>query len=228
MPQKREAIVERVIERVVDGVLEPGEALPREADLAREFGVSRGVAREAIRALQERGLVTVRHGLGQTVNDPQDWRVLHPDVLRALLTSDDAPALLADLLECRLIAEVEAAGLAAERATDSDVAALADRFAALSVTTAGSRPSDRGAAAAAEREFHMQILWVARNRPLAQMLEPVHDAFAQARDALPTRKAAREERRRIVDAIGARDAGSARGAMRVHLEGVARSLRRRR
>jgi DNA-binding FadR family transcriptional regulator len=228
MPQKREAIVERFIERVVDGVLSPGEALPREQDIAREFEVSRGVAREAIRALQERGLVTVTHGLGQRVNDSRDWRVLHPDVLRALLTSGDAPALLAELLQCRLIVEVEAAALAAERATDGDLVALADAFGALPVTTTGSRPSDRSAAAAAEREFHMQILWAAGNRPLAQMLEPVHDAFAQARDALPSRRAAREERRRIVDAISGGDAARARDAMRAHLEGVARSLRRRR
>jgi DNA-binding FadR family transcriptional regulator len=228
MAQKREAIVDRFIEDIVDGVLRPGDALPREEDLARDFDVSRGVAREAIRALQERGLVTVRHGLGQRVNGPRDWRVLHPDVLSALLTSEDAPALLAELMECRLIAETEAAALAAERATAEDVAALSDRYDELPVTATRSRASDRRVAAAAERGFHMQILWTARNRPLAQMLEPIHDAFAQAADVLPARRAAREERRRILDAIGAGDEGGARDAMREHLEGVARSLRRRR
>jgi len=227
MAQKREAIVERFIERVVDGALRPGDALPREEDVATEFGVSRGVAREAIRALQERGVVTVKHGSGQRVNDPRSWRVLHPDVLRALVTSDDGRELLSELTECRLIVEVEAAGLAAERATDEDLAALAERFAALP-SASGGRASDRGAAAAAERGFHMQVLWTARNRPLAQMLEPIHDAFAQEADAVPSRRAARAERRRILDAITARDPDGARDAMREHLEGVARSVRRRR
>src|ERR687894_820525 len=111
MAQKREALVERFIERVVDGALRPGDRLPREEDVAEEFRVSRGVAREAIRALQERGVVTVRHGSGQRVNDTRSWRVLHPDVLRALLTSADGRGLLEELTECRMIVEVEAAAL---------------------------------------------------------------------------------------------------------------------
>src|ERR671931_1779369 len=126
MARSYETIVERYVGRIVDGELQPGERLPREEDLAAEFAMSRGVAREAIRALEERGLVRVTHGRGQSVADVQDWKVLDPDVLAALLTSSDARRLIAELIECRLICEVDAAALAAERATAADRAALAE------------------------------------------------------------------------------------------------------
>src|SRR5437867_6597662 len=117
---------------VVDIVSEeraPGERLPPEADLALEFGVSRGVAREAIRGLEERGLVRVKHGRGSTVTPRQSWNVLDPDVLAALLQSEDRSDLVSELLETRKLIEVECAGLAAERATEEDLAMIAGALA---------------------------------------------------------------------------------------------------
>jgi DNA-binding FadR family transcriptional regulator len=52
--------------------------LPREVDLAAEFEVSRGVARETIRAMEERGLVSVKHGKGATI-EADDWDVFDPE-----------------------------------------------------------------------------------------------------------------------------------------------------
>ncbi len=49
---------------IVSGAFPGGSALPREADLAARFGVSRGVARESVRGLEERGLVTVEEVRG--------------------------------------------------------------------------------------------------------------------------------------------------------------------
>ena len=77
-----------LIADIVRGGLAPGAQLPRETDLAAQFGVSRGVARECVRGLEERGLVSVRHGRGATVNADERWDVFNPDVLAALLDSD--------------------------------------------------------------------------------------------------------------------------------------------
>jgi GntR family transcriptional repressor for pyruvate dehydrogenase complex len=195
MARSYETIVERYVGRIVDGELQPGERLPREEDLAAEFAMSRGVAREAIRALEERGLVRVTHGRGQSVADVQDWKVLDP------------------------------AGLAAERATAADRAALAERFDALSARR-GTRPRDRADALAAERAFHEAIVAAAGNRPLAQILRPVLAALEQAGDRLPARRAALEERRQILEAILAKDAEAARAAMETHLRGLARAVSR--
>ena len=66
-PSDRE-MMRLLIADIVSGARPAGEMLPREVDLAAEFGVSRGVARECIRAMEERGLISVRHGAGATVS----------------------------------------------------------------------------------------------------------------------------------------------------------------
>jgi DNA-binding transcriptional MocR family regulator len=87
-----------LIADIVTGQREVGDKLPREADLAVQFGVSRGVARECLRAMEERGLVAVRHGKGATVNDSEHWNLFDPDVLAAMLDSELGPAVLAQHL----------------------------------------------------------------------------------------------------------------------------------
>jgi DNA-binding FadR family transcriptional regulator len=228
MPRNYQAIVERYAERIVDGELAPGDRLPREEDLALEFKMSRGVAREAIRALQERGLVRVTHGRGQFVSDREQWRVLDTDVLAALLTGAAARDLLDELIECRLLCEVDAAALAAKRASAEDRERLADRFAALVRRGRSDRPAVAAAASAAEREFSEAILTAAHNQPLAQMLRPVLEALEQAGDIVPPRAAAHAERRKIFNAIVEGDEVAASAAMATHLHAVQRSLKRAR
>ncbi|MER6911997.1 GntR family transcriptional regulator [Streptomyces sp. NPDC000594] len=70
-PQRRPvvALYERIADAVHDGTYPPGSTLPSEPRLAAELGVSRPALREALLLLQEDGLVTVRRGVGRTVND---------------------------------------------------------------------------------------------------------------------------------------------------------------
>src|SRR3954447_7118857 len=116
------------IAEIASGALRPGERLPREADIASQFGVSRGVARECIRGLEERGLVVVKHGRGATVQPEERWNVLDPDVLGALLDSGHGASILGEYLESRRILEIAAAGLAAQRAQPVHLTALSDAF----------------------------------------------------------------------------------------------------
>ena len=88
MARKHRDVMRILIADVVSGARAAGEMLPREVDLAEEFDVSRGVARETIRAMEERGLISVKHGKGATVNEPDGWDVFDPDVLAAMLSSD--------------------------------------------------------------------------------------------------------------------------------------------
>ena len=101
--------------------------LPTETEIAKRFGVSRGVARESLRSLEERGLVTVRHGIGATVRPSSDWDMFSVDVIEAVLEHQGGAKLLGDYLECRRLLEIEAAGLAARRATGDDLMALVRR-----------------------------------------------------------------------------------------------------
>lgn len=116
MARKHRDVLRILTSEVVAGTRGAGEMLPREVDLAEAFDVSRGVARETIRAMEERGLVSVKHGRGATVNGPQSWDVFDPDVLAATLDSAGGTDVLTEYLECRRLLEVEAAGMAAERA----------------------------------------------------------------------------------------------------------------
>src|ERR687895_2347585 len=118
-----------LIGEITSGGLAEGDRLPREQDLAAQFGVSRGVARECVRSLEERGLITVKHGRGATVAPSSQWDVFDPDVLAALLAGARGREVLLEYIECRRILEVEAAALAAERAGETEVRELAGAFA---------------------------------------------------------------------------------------------------
>lgn len=70
--QRRRPVVvlyERIADAIHDGVYPPGSTLPSEPRLAAELGVSRPALREALLLLQEDGLLSVRRGVGRTVND---------------------------------------------------------------------------------------------------------------------------------------------------------------
>src|SRR5262245_59881309 len=135
MTRKHRDIMRLLTADIVSGVRAPGEMLPREVDLAAEFGVSRGVARETIRALEERGLITVKHGKGATVNEEGHWDVFHTDVLAATLDTDLSATVLGEYIECRRIVEVEAAGIAAERASAADIELLVDALGRMEEST---------------------------------------------------------------------------------------------
>ncbi|MFC8506588.1 GntR family transcriptional regulator [Streptomyces sp. NPDC057411] len=62
------ALYERIADAIHEGTYPPGSTLPSEPKLATELGVSRPALREALLLLQEDGLLTVRRGVGRTVN----------------------------------------------------------------------------------------------------------------------------------------------------------------
>jgi DNA-binding FadR family transcriptional regulator len=212
-----------LIADIVSGRLADGDPLPRETSLATRFGVSRGVARECIRGLEERGLVRVKHGRGATVNESGRWRVFDPEVLSGMLASAHGAAVLGEYLECRRILEIEAVGLAAERATERDLAALSDAFARMTTSAelARANPAAEELFHEADIAFHRTLIAATGNRALGSLAEPIHRALTAARRPLarPDRRMDRglPEHRRILTAIAGRDPEEARAAMRDHL-----------
>jgi GntR family transcriptional repressor for pyruvate dehydrogenase complex len=230
MSRLHRTLLEALVADIVRGTLAEGARLPTEAGLAQRFGVSRGVAREGLRSLEERGLVTVKHGSGASVRPATEWDMFNPDVIAAVLSSDRGPQLLGDYLECRRLLEIEAAGLAAERATRAHLVALTDALDAMTAaavqTPAGPSAEDRFHAA--DVAFHRAVIHATGNRALGSMTEPVHRALAAARRPLarPDLRLERSlpEHRRILGAIADGDAGAAREPMRAHLLTVERYL----
>jgi GntR family transcriptional repressor for pyruvate dehydrogenase complex len=220
----REAMLEFVAE-IVSGELAPGDALPREVAVAERFGISRGIARECLRALEERGLATVRHGSATTVNPRERWDLFDPDVIAASLAGPGAVALLAEYLECRRIVEIESAGLAAERSTPDAVAALEARFAAMERAVAIRNARTQEAAFhEADVAFHTALVEATGNLALLALVRRVDGALLAARYPLARpayrRTRALPEHEAILTAVRNRDADGARAAMRAHLDTV--------
>ena len=208
---------------ITGGGVAEGEKLPPLTELAGQFGVSTGVIRECQRALAEGGLVAVRHGRRAVVRPEQDWDVFDPDVLAALVSGERASHVLGEYLESRRLLEVEAAGLAAERATPDAVARLAVAFDAMrgAAERARANPAAEPLYQQADIDFHRAIIRAARNRPLARMAEPIHRALSATFGALARPQTRFErglpEHARILAAIEGGDAAGARLAMREHL-----------
>jgi DNA-binding FadR family transcriptional regulator len=116
----RSEVAAQLEAEVVSGGLEPGTKLPSERELALRMGVSRPLVREALRTLAERGLVEISPGRGAFVSAGSAAaaaRPLNSHYLRQKITPNH-------LIEVRTIIEPAAARLAAERATDAEIAAL--------------------------------------------------------------------------------------------------------
>lgn len=224
-------VMAQLTEAIVSGSLAPGALLPREVDLANEYSVSRGTARETIRAMEERGLVQVRHGVGAIVNESDGWDLLAPEVLRALLLTAEGPQVLGQYIDTRRLIEVEAVSIAAEVATEEDIANMR---AQLSVMEEMAALSAQGNPAAeikfheADLAFHQTIFAAARNQVLAGLVRRIHEALYVARLAL-ARPQFRVERAlpehvAIFEGIAAHDPEHARRAMTAHLDTVATYL----
>jgi DNA-binding FadR family transcriptional regulator len=218
-----------LITDIVSGTRPAGELLPREVDLAAEFDVSRGVARETIRAMEERGLISVKHGIGATVTAPEHWDVFDADVLAALLDSERSSEVLANYLECRRVLEVEAAGLAADRASRVDIAKLAAAFAKMEDIT--KRPRTHIVEQLfheADVAFHEALVNATGNRALAGLIERLHPVLVLARFPLARphywQERALPEHQRILDAVADSNPVEAREAMADHLATIAAYL----
>jgi GntR family transcriptional repressor for pyruvate dehydrogenase complex len=99
------------------GTFKSGDTLPTEVELAEQFGVSRTVIREALARLKHDGLLESRQRVGATVAAPYQKKAFRMGKL-----DPQDPEMLAQLYEVRAILEAGAAGLAALRSTEDDLA----------------------------------------------------------------------------------------------------------
>ncbi len=217
--------MKQFIAEIAGGQRRAGDQLPREVDLAERFKISRGIARECIRGLEERGLVTVKHGRGATISEPERWNVFDREVFEALIASESQPQLIAQVLESWRIFALEAACLAAERAAPEQLRALV--LACEQMRVALQRvPADEqvlAAVADAELRFHRGLFAATGNIVLAHLSEPIDQAALELLrvDVSPAGLSARlEEHERVVETIRERAPERAREAMRLRLTGI--------
>lgn len=221
-----------MLDDIVDGAYPVGERLPSESELARRLSVSRGVVREVLRSLEDRAVLSIRHGRGSWVRPNGDWNVLDADVLAALMPTPASVELLTQYLECRRILETEAAALAAERASSKNLSDMADALARMTDLAVASQtdPDANRRFHAADIAFHGAIFEASGNRVLPRVVEPIQHAMETLRPQLALHPEHRlrktlPEHKAILAAIADHNADEARAAMEAHLETVAGYLR---
>ena len=209
-------VMRRILEGVVTGAYPPGEALPSEVELAGAYGVSRGVTRESIRALEERGVLAVTHGRGQVVQPEDRWSMADADVLLALARLGVHTSLLPEAVDARVAFEAPAA----RRAASSTAAAAALRASLADLEQVRGfrvRPrSDDDPPVAAEVALHRQLMAWSGNRVAIAMVDSLHHPIAAFRhETLPEQdEPVLRAHRRLLKAIEAGDGDGAERAVR--------------
>jgi GntR family hexuronate regulon transcriptional repressor len=204
-------------EGIASGRYPHSQRLPSERDLAEAFGVSRPTIREAMLALEIRGLVEARHGSGVYVTDNPPEQLGAPEL--------DIGAF--ELTEARALFEGEAAALAATIITDGELDRLEEILADMVEENAGDAKGEQ-----ADRRFHVAIAEATRNAAIVSVIENLWDARHRSplcRHMLDKARAVGvkpriDEHRRLLDALRTRDPQQARKAMREHLEHVIEGL----
>jgi GntR family transcriptional repressor for pyruvate dehydrogenase complex len=211
-----EQIVEQIEQRVLDGVLIPGDKLPSERELCEQFGVSRTVVREAVRALREKGLVDIQPGRGTFITNGTSEAMRNTLGLVFKVGQDSAQT---DLIQVRAILEPEFAALAAENATQWDIVELQVAIAAMDKVL-----DDVDKFIEADQTFHLVLANATHNSLIPLLIDPIVDLLWEQRKRifLNTGGARRGQyhHKRILEAVIQGDKEAAREAMRSHMEQI--------
>lgn len=209
-------VAKALMAEIAAGVFPVGSRLPAERDLAIQYKVSRPTVREAIIALEVRGLVEVRVGSGAYVTEASDEQRKQ---------SFDVSAI--ELTEARLLIEAETAALAATLVDDEELAELEQivrQIEAENLAPGGTEEADAA--------FHHALAAITRNHALIDAVDRLWELRRTSPEAALLHEKARtanvkpvvDEHSRIVDALRDRDPAAARNAMRDHLGQVLESL----
>ncbi|MBI1879147.1 MAG: FadR family transcriptional regulator [Chloroflexi bacterium] len=124
-------VTDQIENLIIANHLQPGDQLPPERELARQFGVSRTVVREAIRGLVAKSLLEVRSGGGTVVRRPTAEVVAQS--MSLFLRGAQPTVNYEKIHEVRRLLEIEIAGLAAERHTEADLVRIEENLARIDI-----------------------------------------------------------------------------------------------
>jgi GntR family transcriptional repressor for pyruvate dehydrogenase complex len=213
-PRLSDKVAEMMLETILSNRLQVGDRLPSERELGEQFGVSRTVVREAVRALAAKGVIEVRSGSGLRVAAVDASAV--SESMRLYVRGGGLD--FEKVHEVRRLLEVHTAGLAAERAEETDVASLRE------VHERMTRDADDvDAASLDDLEFHRRIALATHNELYLVLMDSIGRALIDIRRAnlgSGSAPATLAQHAEILESIAAHDAARARTAMAAHLEAV--------
>ncbi len=197
------------------GELMPGDRLLSERELSSRLGVSRASLREALRALELFGLISVIPGQGSFITPP-NFKSLS-SVFELMLTLK--PSISENVLEVRVLLEVEAVRLATKRATPEELALIKGVLERMPPSLDGE---DFGAQS--DFEFHKAILTATHNDILIFISDTIEGLLRKSHyerrislfNIIDEREKLVQCHREIYEAMDARDADAAANSMRDH------------
>ncbi len=209
-------VTEAILQTIVSNRLKPGDALPPERELGKQFGVSRTVIREAIRALHAKGLLEVRSGSGVRIVavDAKTVRESMRHFVKGSMLE------YAKVDEVRRVLEVAAAGIAAKRATPEDIEHIDATLARMSESV-----DDLKTSIEVDLAFHRAIAAATHN----ELFNVLHDSIGEMLVEVRRRNLSLgpDERRLVIDMhrairdrVAEHDPAAAQQAMRDHLDHV--------
>ncbi len=220
----RESVVTSVARRLLDqftsGRIAPGTRLPSERQLSTSLQVGRSAVREALAALDILGIVDIRPGSGTYLRGSNS-DLLPRTINWGLMLGQPRTH---DLVEVRQQLEVFSAQLAAERATDDDVAVIGRRIEEMRAAV-----KDVSEFVDADVAFHLEVARAAKNSVLSDILHSVrelrHGGVARTSQDGPAAEASLPEHLAVYRAIADRDPEAAQQAMRAHMTTASDRLR---
>jgi len=221
-----DSVIHQIEEMIVSGILREGAKLPSERTLSERLNVSRPKLREALKRLENDGLLVVKQGERSEIA-PLTGSAMTP-AFQELYTRH--PSALFDFLEYRREQEAFAARLAAERATDADKEILTDILAEMERSRA---EKDFEAEHLADVQFHSAIVAASNNSTLIHMMASIYDltkrgVFSNRRFLRTIDGAGRKihaQHCKIANCIFEGDAEGAATAARFHLDFIELSFR---
>jgi DNA-binding FadR family transcriptional regulator len=225
-PLRRESLADQAADQLLDRIRSgewPLESkLPGETTLAAQLGVGRSTVREAIRRLAGNGVLTTRQGAGVFVAALDT-----PSGLRTMVDGAEITA----VIEARIAIETEAAGLAAERRGDDDLAAMD-----AALVARGGDTADLVRHVHADTEFHRAVVVAARSPLLLEMFDGFAARTERAMADMLRRRGGdtgagygdaedQDAHRAVLTAIRAGEPETARRLTRSHLSGLLDSAR---
>jgi DNA-binding FadR family transcriptional regulator len=207
------AIARELEQQVLSGELAVGSVLPGELSLAKRFSVSRSTIREAIRLLEQLGLIRREQGRNKlTVTAPSN-KEIGARMRTAFLLQDTTFEQLLDVMSA---IEPMCAAVAAVKADDDDLAAIADNLARTEAAL-----DDPEALVALDIEFHNLVAAATGNGALRLSRDTIGELFYPAFNQVIRRLNAGARllfaHRKIFEALKARNAAEARSWMEKHI-----------
>lgn len=205
-------VSEKLKQYIIENQIQPGQRLPAERELVKTLQVSRSVLREALRGLENLGILSIRHGEGAFVKS-YDMTPLF-DQLMFMWKLDQKR--VGELFELRKILELAAIDQIVQHASDDDFKQLESLADGMKQTR-----GDTSQVQQADVEFHLALIKATHNELFAQMTELAVQYFAQTPHHHMNEEEihkATTEHAQIVAALRQRDSAEAKRVLQNHLD----------